>query len=275
MQPNPFVMQTIQLTERRRFANPMHVQPCIERKVDSNGNYVATGNWRPGFEWIQDEGVIVCELVKGMHVKLFFHRGDEVTVSTRRQTGITFIQNKGIYLAIDISKSRQLIPHDENGIIEEKELIGVIPNIGAMTYDSAAWGFPLWIPLSHMIKKMRYGQWGKLPKTVQNVSNWLKEDLTTFLPVDIARKVGCGRPTHNKMAHCARPYGLMFVHPDGRYGRVSCEMFDWYYEEGMGRPRKPKNNNKMTKARWEVMNEQEKEEHRTKARQERRPHSQR
>ena len=268
-------MQQIIITEHRRHINPMHVQPCIERKLDSNGNYVATGNWRPGFEWIQDEGVTVCELIKGMHVKLFFHRGNEVTVSTRHQTGITFIQNKGIYLAIDIAKARQLIPHNEKGIIEEKELVGIIPNVGTLTYDSAAWGFPFWIPFSHVIKKMRYGQWGKLPKTVNNVSNWLKEDLCSFLPPDISRKIGCGKPTHNKMEYAVRPYGVMFVHPDGRYARASCEMFSWYYEAGMGRRPGPKNNNKMTRDRWISMTDAEKEAHRVRARQERRPQSKR
>jgi len=235
-------------TKKSHF-NKMNIPCCIERAYDKHGNYVATGNFAPGFDWIKDDGVIAAEHIHGTNVRIYVVKGNVEKVFTRRNDVTNPYGNKEIFFSIEESQRRGLL--HRNG-----EECGTIPFTPAKLRADMIFDYPYWISRDYQKRRMSFDQWGKLPKTVENISNWLKEDLASQLKNDLDHFVDCGAPTHNTNG-IARPYGIVFFHPDGRVARVTCNMFSWFYEE-FPRTKGKKRRSKITKDEWENMSEDEK-----------------
>lgn len=240
--------------------NALHIPSAVERKIDSQGNYVITGNFKKGFEWITEDGVICCEHIHGTNLSLDIVGNEIINVVSRANHILNIFSDDPLWFqAIDVARSKGMIPSTANTAIAE--IAGTIPIVKANEYFAYEDDYVPWIPRSHQMKRMKYSQWGKKPKTIENISTWLQEDLASHMPYSIARYIGAGHMTcpTDRNEHLFRPYGLLFVHPSGRMGRINCRDFPWYYEEGLGKTTTRKNKNKITKEKWDSLTDGEKE----------------
>lgn len=252
-------IETIPQAAPRSQFNPLHIPCGIERKRDDNNNLVTTGNFKKGFEWITDEGVICCEHLHGTNIELDLAGTDIVNLATRGNSFLSlFVDNPLWFVGVDNAKALGMIPFPKEN--KSKVIAGTVP-FGASA-DT------VWYPRTHQIKRMKYGQWGKKPKTIENISSWLKEDLQTHLPLDLAVHIGAGKRTHGPdNTHNYRPFGLLFVHPAGMMARINCRDFPWYYEEGLKSEKRSRpKNSKTSKEEWESYDEEKRAQIRAKAR---------
>lgn len=235
--------------------------PCpIVRKLDNNGRAIATGEWKPGFEWIQDNDVICCELIHGVNLAI------DIINEPGTEDGLLPIYDMKVY-----TRHNLLNPISDNQLIadigEELKLAyprNTIPSgryFGIAIQNGRNHNYHV-VCLRDTCVKNAYTNWGKEPKTVSNISTWIKEDLESRALMYIDERsrfyVYRGYPTHTKQkkgSNCEqRPYGLMFIHPDGRVARIRAMDFAWYWEEYAkhNNRKNKKNRNKihMTKDTW-------------------------
>ncbi len=258
-------------TEPRNDRDLITIPSCLVRKHDANGNYIATGEVKDKFKWVfEDPTVICCEHIHGTNINVLLAKtevGDQWQMlgALTRNSTVVGLSSWQITMQIWESMRRGLIS-SANVLGEIWDGIGAIP--GVIPYmgrisDSKinklnSW--PWFIPRKHQLKKMRYSQFGQVTPTVENISDWLREDLKTHLPSALAPHIGCGRPKLNSDSY--RPSGLLFYQPStGALARISCDHFDWYYEEGLGKISK-KTKSKHTKEYWDSLTDEQKTAHR-------------
>lgn len=249
---------------KKSHYNQMNIPCCIERKLNAKGHYVATGNFKPEFDWVLEEGVVAAEHIRGTNVCVTTtrveSRPDIFCITTRRNPMVEYFGNPELYVAVGESIDRGLIEFPNKETDSDLSHCGTVVHIGQWTQERTAFGYPYWVSRDFQKRRMSYGQWGKHPKTVENISNWLKEDLFSRLKCGFDEYIGCGKPTHAKQYNHHRPYGIVFFHPDGRCARVTCDNFEWYYEEGLGRSSsRGASKKRMTKEQWEALSDDEKQ----------------
>jgi len=243
--------------------------PCpIIRKKDSQNRSINTGEWKPGFEWIQDIGVKCFELVYGINITIdietdIFSSVNIVNIYTRN-TIISPIKDYNVYNHILESlynyHKRKPIPKGEVRLFAT-----LVPKYDYSNYNNHEY----YIFFRNDSIKKSYTNWGSQLITIENISNWLKDDLESKInnnsnnskynvyrgfPIDTLEK--------NYMCN-ERPYGLMFTHPDGRIARIRCCDFLWYWEEleNKHKPKKLKREKiHMTKDTWNNLTEEQKQQ---------------
>lgn len=242
--------------------NPIRIASCVERKWETiNGReaYIATGNIKKDFEWILEDGVKVCEYLHGINLGIQIIDKKVVRAFTRHNIDCDFFSMNGLHHAVNYS-IQNIIPHiDANDHVIFGTLIGAAAN-----------QIENFITRDNQKHNLTYTQWGKYPKTIDNISTWLREDLSSYFDNDFLYNSKCGAPKDKNArdrrlvkyfsGHIQRPYGIMFCHKDGRYARIDCNSFRWYYEENLGKAsNKKKKRHFMTKEQWESLGEKERE----------------
>jgi hypothetical protein len=189
--------------------------------------------------------------------------GEIISVGSRNVEAISLFDTKPLWISgIDAAKSRGMFDKYKPDYMVE--IIGIIPELNVVDLATVIeHGVPMFYPIEHCVKRMKYGQWGKHPKTLENISNWLKEDLGSNLPEYLRPNIGAGIASHSLKY---RPWGLLFVNDEGRFAKITCESFPWFYEERLNRKPKKSKRNRTSKEDWEKMSDAEKEKHRTEAR---------
>lgn len=254
-------------TANRYQLNAMRIQGALKRAPDKDGNLIATGEVRKGFEWVfEDDSVICCEFLRGTTLQLVIFDRDILSIDSRRVSDLSLFNAKvewilGVELANFTGMLEKFKDQAQKNHNQAVEVIGIVPDTG-VTND----GPPKFYPIEHMVKRMKYSQWGKLPKTIENISNWLREDLGSHLPDEHKARIGAGITSHS---YKHRPWGLMFVNSEGRFARITSDCFPWFYEERLHRRGKKKSRVRTSKETWEGMNDAEREAFRVKARAER------
>lgn len=262
---------------RTNMSKEMYIGACLERAFNTKGHYVVNGKIKPNYNWILDEGVTACEMIRGTNIEVIIKKKKILTAETRRAAIDPYGKDPNA-LAISFSMDTNLL----TGAARKGSagtgyvVVGTVPYTKRWHAEQFLNSISYFIPRAHQYKRMKFGQWGKHPITVDNIRNWLREDLYSRLPEYLAAQIGCGKPTCHKDSEDPqffRPYGILLRHPEGMLARITCDMFDFYYEEGLGQARKQRKANSMTAEKWASLSEAEKEQVRANARQPGRPQS--
>jgi len=228
---------------------------------DRNGRYIATGRVKPGFEWVfeNQEDMIVCEWLNGAKIIIDVAMSDDgkhiVDNSIQASTKYAPISILNSYYTKSIQNSidRKFISKKQafdyrwnrkgNCPIISNRAFFLIPGTIPGNFNSKTESY--FIPLMHQIKKMRYTQWNKFkPKidSIEKISTWLKEDLSSYLPSNLALMNGCGSPSiYSASYQLYRPNGLLFIDlgldknknrvRPMRAARINCSILDWMYDD--------------------------------------------
>lgn len=216
----------------------LKIPGCLRRSANKEGIYVANGNIKKGYEWVFDDPDVICaEHIHGTNVNVIMvdlpdedetKEGKVVLVGAgTRNSELIGLSNKPIISAIWNSSARGFL-RKENilGIVSEMGML-FIPGVIPSAFKNSAEAYI--VPRVHQLKKMRYTQWRKVTPTIENISDWLREDLNSHFKPSVAQHIGCGRASFNDQY---RPNGLLFYQPStGAMARITCDMFDWYWEE--------------------------------------------
>lgn len=259
------------------FGSLMRIPPCLRRAKNSNGDYIATGEIKKGYEWVfDDESVICCEHIHGVNLCVVMSGEEGIwkfDFALSRSALLLGLSNHRLTQQVWKSMRRGLI--NKTQILVSSDTTGFIP--GVIPYSKQIdvlradllenKSVPWFIPRKHQINKMRYSQWRKAPPTVENVSTWLREDLVSHLPFNFAQYIRCGNST---VSGGVRPSGLLFIRPsDGAMARINCDCFQWYYDESLKPIKKENLEKKITMDSWFAMTNEQREEYQKKVRKER------
>jgi len=227
-------MELVKDTPYKKQFNPLHPMCPFEREL-KDGHYISTNKWKPGFEWIeQDPTTVAFEIPKGT------------------ACGYDILQNEknGSKARMMMAFSRRMYGLEPGSLLSaitmwSQDKFFSLPNrnevgthFGIATRDR--FGYNRFYTLEALKSKVRCTQFNHqkkadgtpYPKDPTAISIWLKEDLRSRMDEafsDFSNAKNNYPYGITTVSEQDRPYGIMFTNKEGRYARVTCDMFDWFY----------------------------------------------
>lgn len=190
------------------------IESPFARKI-VNEQYVATPEITEGYEWVFNEGDVICtEKLHGTNCSIVIENG-VVSMIFNRANRIPFIGGTLSKIATEgvnnaLEKERFIL----NGGQHFGELIG--PKLNGNPYHLEQHE---WIPFDWAKKHLAYKSWGKYPKDFQAISKWLKDDLFSLF---LAKK-GILRDNSKHFVE-----GIVFWRNNGEMAKIRRDMFEWF-----------------------------------------------
>lgn len=194
---------------------------------------IGESKWR--FDWIHEEDTHVCELPTGMKIEIVYTEVTGHFEILSKRVLVSMIHAPQLYECV-----RKAI---RNGAIRDGVTYAIVPGatniyrkLGEpIDYIRKVQTLNEAVSLDTLMSKYRYAQWHVGSKTVDSVSKWLMEDLTSRLKTK-QRYAMSGKEVYdayNDMEKPQRPDGLLFFNKGlDKMARIMCKDFEWYHGEG-------------------------------------------
>lgn len=242
--------------------NPMRIHSCLEREwtiINGQNAFIATGKIKSDFEWIREDGVIAAEHIPGVNIGFELMNKRITRIFSRHNIDIDIFDFSDSYQAF-----KEYLNHNKRHLTNDHQVV-----FGTLFSPYSKNHFDYFVSRSWQKSNLTYSQWGEYEVTVDNISHWLKEDLSSHYPWDWSGKKH-GRPSdpnartryinkYDRSEKPVRPAGLVLFHPDGRLARIDCNSFKWWYEEGNAPKKKQYKRKGLTKEQWDNLSDQAKE----------------
>jgi hypothetical protein len=192
---------------------PKIESPFVRKMID--GRYLVTPEIAEGMEWVfEDESVMAIEKLDGTCVSIVVEDGYISSVWNRKNRILPFSKgNEHIIESILEAMKRGYTDLSDGQWFGE--VIG--EKVNGNPYKIKG---HVWIPFKTFTEEhLRYKAWGKYPKDFDTISAWFRDDIFSLL---------------HRMWNQSKtfPEGVVFVHPDGRMGKLRRDMFSFWFEQG-------------------------------------------
>ena len=185
----------------------------FKRVMDNNKSLVIP-EINPGYEWVFDSLYTICtEKLDGTNVSILMD-GAEIRGLANRANRISFstLETNKYIDGVRLAYSKGRVEYGPGQYFGE--LMGPKIQKNFLKLEQ-----PEWFPFSYLQKNASYDSFDKYPKTFENLSSWLKNDIFSLV---YRRLHGDIKP----------PEGVVFYNTKtGQMAKLRRDMFDWYKGE--------------------------------------------
>jgi hypothetical protein len=188
--------------------------------------------FKKGFEWLNDPDTKAYEMIYGYHITYednIYCKMSKLPLDIVGDNYVIDAIQRSHKLGI-LNSTKSYIPYGNKDTNFNLSECGKVPNMNIYMKNVTFAGdyISVYLPFCYIMTNYEYSQYQSGPRTIESISQWLKEDLTSKMVQDLTKP---NRSLLYSFLPNQRfiPYGLMFYNRRlGTFGKILSQYFDWH-----------------------------------------------